>query len=264
MKKYLIIFTNSINEYFAFRVNFILWRLRFIISVIMTYFLWESVFLKNKYVLGYDKTRILTYILLTIILNGIIFSTRTYEIAADINYGSLSKYLIKPINYFKFYIFRDLSDKFINTLCSIIEFFSFLLFLKPVILFQQDFFTLLNFSGFILLAICLFFEISLILSFFGFWSNETWAPRFLFSILVAFLSGNYFPLDIFPSFVYEILQISPFPYLIYYPLKIYLGEIKGYALISGFFIEISWIFILYILLKIIWRKGLMNYTSEGQ
>src|SRR3989344_1340449 len=254
MSKYWISLINSISEYFAYRLNFFLWRLRVVIGILITYFLWQAVFQNQNNVFGYSKTGMLTYILLITFLQGLVLSTQTHKIAFEINSGDLSNILIKPINFFGFNIARDLSDKIINTIFSFIELFFLYVVLKPPVIVQTNLFWLTLFIFTAFLAAFLYFEINILLSFIGFWSKETWAPRFIFSILVTFLAGTYFPLDIFPNPIYNILQYLPFTYIIFFPLKIYLGGAQNAFIIKGLIIILFWILILGYFLHYFWLK----------
>src|SRR3972149_583046 len=138
MSKYTRVYNNSFSEYLAYRLNFILWRIRGIGMVLISYFLWLSVYANHTQVFGYGKANMLTYILLITFLQGIVLSTQTHKIASEINTGDLSNYLIRPINYFWFNFFRDLSDKTINTFFSLIEISLFIVFLSPPIFFQKN------------------------------------------------------------------------------------------------------------------------------
>lgn len=264
MKKYLYVVRNTILEFLAYRLNFLLWRVRAVVSILITYFLWKSVFMTNKMVLGYSETRMLTYIIVMITLSGIVFSTQTQRVAAEINQGELSNFLIRPINFFKFNFAREAADKIVNCFFSLVETFLLILILKPSVIVQTDLNYLLFFLMAVILSSFLYFEISMILSFIGFWSHEVWAPRFLFFILVSFLAGTYFPLDIFPSFIYNFLKLLPFTYLIFFPLKVYLGEVSYWQLWSGIFITVFWVIYLLIFMMFLWKKGLKAYTSEGR
>lgn len=264
MKKYLTVINISLQEYFTYRLNFILWRVRVIVSILISYFLWLAVFSQSVQVFGYRENQMLTYILFTIFINGIVFSSQSFRVAEEINSGMLSKYLIRPINYFAYNFSRDFSDKLINTFFSLFEFLLLLFLLKPPIVLQTNPLWLALFVQSIIFAAILYFEISLLISFIGFWSNEIWAPRFLFFILISFLAGNYFPLDIFPSVIYKTLEFLPFTYLLFYPLKIYLGQASMYFVLKGFIVVSFWLVLLFFFLKRLWRKGLKAYTAEGQ
>lgn len=263
MKKYLIIINNSLQEYFTFRLNFLLWRIRVIVSVLITYFLWLSVYQSENTFFGYSKSHMLTYVLVSLFINGIVFSTQTFQIATEINTGSLSNFLIRPVNYFYYNFARDIADKIVNGFFSTLEFILLIFILNPPIILVKNPLNLIIFFLFILCASILYFELNVILSFIGFWSHDTWAPRFLFFILITFLAGNYFPLDILPTQIYNILKFLPFSYLLYYPLTIYLGQLKP-EIIFNFVVVIIWIIILNLIVKSLWKKGLKVYTAEGQ
>lgn len=263
MKKYFKVFSNCLQNYSAYRLNFILWRVRVILSILITFYLWLAVYSGTRIAFGYQKTQMLTYVLLTLFINGIVFSTQTFKIAEEINFGSLSNFLIKPLSYFLYNLARDLSDKFINIFFSIFEFIILIYLLKPEIFMQTDPFIISLFCLAIVTASVLYFEIGILLSFIGFWSNETWAPRFLFFILVSFLSGMYFPLDILPRGIFQILSYMPFSYLVYFPLKIFLGQLNNNLIIEGMIISFFWMLVFYLLLKVLWHKGLKTYSAEG-
>lgn len=263
MKKYLQVFNNCLQNYSAYRLNFILWRVRVILTILIIFYLWLAVYSGTSTAFGYRKIEMLTYVLLTLFINGIVFSTQTFKIAEEINFGTLSNFLIKPVSYFLYNLARDLADKFLNIFFSVIEFIILIYLIRPEIFIQTDPFIIAIFCLSVISASVLYFEIGVLLSFIGFWSNETWAPRFLFFILVSFLSGMYFPLDIMPRLIFEILSYLPFTYLVYFPLKIFLGHLSNHHMFEGLIISFIWMLIFYLLLKILWNKGLKTYTAEG-
>jgi len=264
MKKYLLVTNLSLQEYFVYRLNFILWRVRVVVSILISYFLWSTVYQNTKVIFGYGQSQMLTYILLTIFINGIVLSTQTSRVAEEINRGSLSNFLVRPIDYFSYNLSRDMADKIVNTFFSVFEFIILLVILNPPVVLQTNVYLLLLFALTAILAGILYFEISMLLSFIGFWSHETWAPRFLFFIIVAFLAGNYFPLDIVPPSIFKILEILPFTYLVFFPLKIYLGNVSTFFIIKGIITTGIWIVLLYLIMKWVWIRGLKTYTAVGQ
>lgn len=264
MKKYLYVLRNTILEFLAYRLNFLLWRVRAVVSILITYFLWKSVFMTGRMILGYSESRMLTYIIVMITLSSIVFSTQTQRVANEINQGDLGNFLIRPINFFKFNFAREAADKIVNSFFSLAETFLLILILKPSVIIQTDVNYLLLFFAAVILSTILYFEISMILSFIGFWTHEVWAPRFLFFILVSFLAGTYFPLDIFPGIIYNFLKLLPFTYLIFFPLKVYLGELNYWQIWDGFFITMFWVINLLIFMIYLWKKGLKSYTGEGR
>lgn len=263
MKKYLFVLKNTWDETLTYRINFIMWRVRMIVFLISLYFLWLAVMPSEGTLFGYTKQFMITYILGTSLLSAIIQSTRSHVIADEINFGTLSHFLIRPINYFYYWFARDLGDKAINIVFSIFELTILFLLLRPPFFIQTDISYIFPFIISILLAVVLYFLFSLLLSFIGFWSAEVWAPRFIFFAVSSFLAGGYFPLDILPTPLFEFFTFLPFGYILYFPLKVYLGQLPLLQIYTGLAISTFWVFSLYIFAKYVWTRGLRIYTAQG-
>ena len=206
----------------------------------------------------------LTYILLSQIVSTFIFSTKTQEVGDLIYTGNLSNWLTKPINMFQFLSARDIADKALNLLFSIVEVSLILIVFHPPIFISGNIFTFSTFLGALIVGIIMYFMISFLLSLVSFWTQESWAHRFLFFVISDFLAGGLFPLDILPQAIYKFVLLLPFPYMMYFPLKIYVGGLKSPEIISGFIISFCWLIIFYFGYKFLWKKGLKLYTAEGR
>ena len=53
MKKYWSIFTITFQEYFAYRLNMIMWRIRQIFVFLIPFFIWKSVLGQGGEIYGY-------------------------------------------------------------------------------------------------------------------------------------------------------------------------------------------------------------------
>lgn len=246
-----------------YRVNFLMWRIRTVLQLLTVYFLWSILIPTNSSFLGYSHSEILTYLLGTTIVASIVFSTRTHEIGDNINSGDLSTFLLKPINYFLYWFARDFADKGFNLFFCLGELVILYALLRPPLFVQTDFLLIILFSMSIFFAVVLNFFIGSLLGLIGFWSPEVWAPRFIFFILLTFFAGALFPLDIFPKGIYQIFQLLPFSYLLYFPLKIYLGQLAFAQILNGFIVTGVWIILFYSFTRSVWLKGLRMYTALG-
>lgn len=267
MNKYLQIFKISFQQEFIYRLNFVMWRLRNVLQILLTFFLWDTVFTNKDIVLfGYDKSKILTYVFGLIVVRAFVLSSRTVDVSGEISRGDLSNYLVKPVSYFKYWLTRDLSSKGLNLIFAAFETLALYFILKPPFFIQTN---LVSFGGFLIsvtLAMFIFFVILFITSSVPFWIPEAgWGVNFLFiTIVVEFLSGVLFPLDILPEAVQKVLYLLPFPYLIFFPLEVYLGKITGFPMIRGILISSVWLVILFFVMKYIWGKGLKIYQAYGR
>lgn len=264
MNKYLIVAKNTWDETLTYRLNFVMWRVRNVFQLLTIYFLWSSILAQNTNLLGYSQSFMLTYILGTSLISSIAISSRSYGIGDEINSGNLSNFLIKPINYFFYWFAKDLGDKTMNILFSILELTIIFIFLHPPVFIQTNIFFIFLFIASLVIALILYFFFNILLGFIGFWSPEIWAPRFIFIILLNFFGGILFPLDILPKSVFYVLQGLPFTYILYFPLKIYLGQLSHIEIYRGLLISCIWIGFMYWIVKFIWIKGLRIYTAYGR
>jgi len=263
MKKYFQVAKNTWEESLAYRTSFIFYRIREFLQLISIYFIWFFVTDQYKEFFGYTQHTMLTYILVSVFVNDVVFATRTTAIAGEINQGILTNYLIRPISYIKYHFARDFGDKAFNLIFSLGELSIFFLIFHPPFILQTDIAKLFIFVLGLILALILHFFISVLIAFIGFWSNEVWGPRFIFYQVVFFLSGSLFPLDILPKSLFYIFRFSPFTYLTYFPTKLYGGQLQAAEIIEGFVIMIMWIIFMQRIVQYFWRKGLLAYTAQG-
>lgn len=263
MGKYLAIFNISWQNEFVYRLNFILWRFRMVLQLLMAYFIWSTVFKNQNSIFGYTQKTIITYILIASFTRAIIFSSRLMDVAKHINEGGIINFLVKPQRIIDFYFARDLADKTLNVLFSIFEILLILIIFKPPIILQSDIGTLFLFALSFILGIIIFFSIGLMFGLLTFWLENIWGIYFLFFILIDALGGGLFPIDVLPQSLSRILLLTPFPYLLYFPVKVYLGSLDTNQLISGFSISFFWVIFCVFLMKKVLNAGLRNYTAVG-
>jgi len=127
---------------------------------------------------------------------------------------------------------------------------------------QSDISAILFFLLSLLMAILIYFYINIIFGSLAFWSRDVWAPRFLLMVIMEFATGAMFPLDMLPDIGRKLALLTPFPYLLYVPMKIYLGQDSHIALSLG--LAFGWLILLWYLTRRIWQKGLKLYEAEGR
>lgn len=267
MRKFFKILGISFHQEFTYRLNFVMWRVRNVMQVLVFFFLWSSVFQNtNINYFGYNKEKIIAYAFILILVRAIVMSSRSVDVAGIISNGELSNYLLKPINFFKYWLTRDISSKILNISFSFLEITILFLILKPEIFIQTNSIQILLFISSLVIACLIFFSISMLTSFVPFWIPEiAWGAQFLVIVIfVEFLSGAFFPLDIFPLFLQNILKITPFPYLVFVPIKTYLGTETLQVTLISLLIGLIWSLILLGITKKVWQKGLKVYEAVGR
>ena len=245
-----------------YKINFLLMMVvPVVVFFAIKYNLWNSIYASNlqKEIQGYTLSKMIEYQFWILIFDLFIRSHFFSEnISSDIRLGKISAFLLYPFSFISYQLSLFFSDKliqfFIGSFFFSIVLFSGWLSAPPLL-------SLLK-AGVFILMICLFwFFVQMGLGFVSFWLEETWSLNVSVRFISAFLSGSIIPLDLFPKAFADMLLWTPFPYLIYFPVKILMGD----PVSSSFcFIVLSiWIVILFFVTKWIWKKGLDLYTGAG-
>ncbi len=264
MRKYWQIFKINFQEYLVYRLNFILWRFRSFVLFLTLLLFWLAIYGDNNDLLGYQKSQMIAYMIGFAFLRSIVLATTTGDLAGQIKSGDLTQLIIRPMKMLPFWFISDLVDKAFNFGFMVVEVGLVLFLLKSPFYFPQKIETYFFFLILVLLAVLLNYFINFLLSIFAFWTEDVWATRWLFAvILLQFFAGAYFPLDILPAWLTKIIYLTPFPYLIFFPLKVWLEQVSGVMILKTIFICGLWTALAYWLAKFLWRKGIKNYGAYG-
>lgn len=267
MEKYIKVFKISIKQELAYRLNFFMWRIRNIFQIFLVFFLWDSIFDQpGKSLFGYDRERILTYVFGLLIIRAIVLTSRAMDVSGQVARGDISNLFLKPVGFFKYWLTRDVSSKSINLTFAFFEGVVLYLILKPPLFFQTNTLYLLYFLLSLVFSFFLFFLIVMANSSIPFWVPEAaWSANFvIISVVTEFLSGAIFPLDVLPTFLQEFLSYTPFPYLVFFPIQIYLGSISYAYAFKGILVSGVWLVLIYLLVRKLWSKGLRVYQAQGR
>jgi len=263
MRKYWFVFSIYWQEGLSQRASFFMERFRALVVLVSFYYFWSALLKDRTSFAGYNYSQMITYVLGMNILRGLVFASRTYEIAGEINHGRLSGYLLKPVNFCLYTFFRDLSEKSINLVSAIIEVSGLALLFHLKIQWPHQATSWLLFLLAITGATVLYFFLSFIVGCWGFWTAESGGPRFLLELILEFTAGAFFPLDVLPRAFQDILKLFPSPYLVFFPLHVFLEKLNTAQIINGFLMEGFWILALGGLAWLVWDKGVSAYGAEG-
>ena len=245
----------------AYKLNFFLQVLGpALIFFFVKYSLWKTIFVSSdeSTIQGYTFSAMITYHIWSFVVSQIGQGHTAMNLAVDIRMGRISSYLIYPFNFWEFHTASFIGFQVIQLFISCV---TLGIFLATGILETITF--LHFFSG---IAACLYvsifwYTLQYLTGILGFWLEETWIIRVSLQVVTVFLSGAVFPLDFFPELWQQILNYTPFPYLTYYPIKIFMGH--DVNMLSFFGTLGSWFAFILIVTMIVWKRGIRNYTAAG-
>ena len=246
----------------TYKINFLLMMVvPVVVFFAIKYNLWNSIYASNpqKEIQGYTLSKMIEYQFWILIFDLFVRSHFFSEnISSDIRLGRISAFLMYPFSFISYQMTLFFSDKliqfFIGSFCFLLVLLSGWLTVPALALLLK--------AGLFILMICLFwFFVQLCLGFIAFWLEETWSLNVSVRFISAFFSGSIIPLDLFPKALSDILLWTPFPYLIYFPVKILMGD--PVSSLFCFIVLFVWIAILFFFTKWFWHKGLNLYTGAG-
>lgn len=263
MKKYLTVFKIIWQEAFQYRANTLMFLISVLLPLLALVYFWLTVYGEGNQIGNYSLVGMLSYFVMGRLLELLERSTLSWEMAEEIRLGNLSNYLLKPISYFKYWLFSHLATKTFEAIFIVPIILILLFSFRKYLYLPQNNFTLIIFVFSIIGAIILSFLIFYLLGLFALWTKEVGGFLFVTHLITGFLSGRFLPLDLFPFWFNQVTRFLPFPYFLFFPISIYLEKLKTFELAVGFISQTVWILIFYLIIKWAWFKGIKHYEAVG-
>ena len=238
-------------------------RVRSLTLILSLYFLWNSLLSDpTKGFLGYSHSQMMTYVLGLALLRALVITSRAFELTWEIAQGRLSHLLMRPMDLFAYQLSLDLSDKAVRVASAALE-VAVLAYIFDAPLFVAHPASALLAGVSVTLSVLLYFFIGLCMASSGFWSSESVGFLWAAGLLIEFASGAFFPLDVLPDTLAHALRLLPFPYLVYFPLNVYLERFSDAEIAQGLILQSFWVVGCWLAARWIWRIGIKSYQAEG-
>ena len=257
MKKYLKISINQSLISMQYRFNVITKFLIYLISFFITYFLWINIYKSsNTEIIGnYTKNQMIVYILIVSFMHYIYEFSSINRLGNLVYNGSLSFLLIKPINF----VLEEFFYYIGNRIAILLSFIGIITIAKLFGYIQYYILTVIL----ILLLFIMYFYLVYFISTFGFWIIETWPLIGLFNGIFYILSGSFFPLDLLPKWIFNILKYNPFGIVGYGLTKALQSSLTVKEIYLYIFYTIIWSISFRFLFILFLKKGFKTYEGMG-
>jgi ABC-2 type transport system permease protein len=267
MKKYWHVLNIGIQNNLTYRFNFLARTVFGLVPLMAVLYLWRTIYAgkaPGALVGAYTLAGMISYYLLTTVVDALTaVNEDDWQIAADIKDGNISQFLLKPIDYLTFRLCLFFSGRLTYLAVAAVPLAVFIFCLRRYFVLPADGTALGCFLVSVVLTALLQFFMSYTMAMLAFWVLEV--STFIF-ILFAFeyiASGHLFPLDILPPGLERVLDFTPFPYQLYFPVSIYMGKVVGAGLVQGLAVQAFWVAAAYGLARFAWRRGIKKYSAVG-
>ncbi len=224
--------------------------------------LWVAIFssVGSETIAGFPRENYLAYVLWASFV-GRVTSNWMYEfnMIEAIESGQINGMLIRPVSFFETYFSQFLGYK------SATIFFSFAFPALAAMAFQLPLIWT-RIPG--MLAIILFYLVfvhlmSFCIACLAFRLNKVWSFTVAKNLALWMLTGELFPLDLFPSPWKEWMIALPFANAVYVPVGYVTGRVGTETLLQGFVSVAVGIVTLGLVARWMWRSGLRSYVGTG-
>lgn len=240
-----------------YRAEMFLWVLAGSLPLILMG-VWGEVSKGGAFTLGQGE--FVRYFLAVFLARQLTFVWVIWEFEELVITGRLSPLLLQPLNPIWRFVLAHLTERFARFPFALaIVSLGFLLY--PSALFVPRLLDVLGFALALTVSFWVRFLLQYAFSMLTFWSERASAVEDLWFGMHLFLSGLIAPLDVYPPLLRTIAELTPFPYLIYFPARVLLGQAppigQAAAVLSawgGASLALYWY---------LWKKGLRRYSAMG-
>jgi ABC-2 type transport system permease protein len=184
-----------------------------------------------------------------------------YEFERQVVTGELTPWLLQPMDPAWRHVARHVSER-LTRIPFLIVILAVFFILVPSARFVPGLVDIVKGSVLIVLAFALRFLMQYTFALLAFWTERASSIENLWFLIYMFLGGMMAPLDVYPEGVKQVADWTPFPYLVYYPAHILLGDASGSFWQSILAIS-AWLLVFYVINRWLWRKALKHYSAMG-
>ena len=240
-----------------YRAELILWALSGSLPFILMG-VWSKAATQGSF--GLSAIEFTRYFLASYLIRQLTVVWVIWDFEKEISEGTLAFRLLQPLDPVWHHVWSHLGER-----CARVPFVAmiialFFLIYPNAIWFPSLPTTLL----FLVSALCAFslqFLIQYTLAMCAFWTEKASAIQDLWYIMHFFCSGAVAPIAIFPEAVQNIILFLPFPYIINFPASILVGLPVNLG--QGFGMIFAWMAVFLVINRILWRKGLKQFSGMG-
>jgi len=223
MKKYFIIFKNSVQTNLAYRFNTFTSFLTEGVFLIVLLYLWTSIYRQGGHIGAYSLAGLVMYFVLSRFVALItMYDDTAKKMNEEISEGGAINYFLKPLNY----LHKEYAYK-LGTVAYRIVLYSLILFLILLVLHRLSLSGIISslpelifFFAVLMIGITINFLIFFIVGLLSFHFDRIQGLNFTIITFASLFSGNMVPLDLFPKYLFWLGNFLPFKFVVFIPISI--------------------------------------------
>lgn len=262
--KYFSAFTIGLKVGLTYRAEMLLWSIIDGMPLIYMLLLWHHAIPAGSSISGFTQNTIITYYLIGFIIRQLTGSHFEDFIIDEIQKGTFSTFLLKPISIKLFFFYNEMAWRVMTLFTSVLPIILAIFLINSSFLPQLDFIRSLGLLALMFLAYSLETIFSLLVASMGFIFENAKSFMHLRWISNMLFSGILIPFEFMPPFLRSISLFLPFRFRQYVPVQLFIRQNIGpYVLIQLLYAAL-WLVVLVVFLKFVWSKSIKKFTAVGQ
>lgn len=261
LRKWWAIFSIYFQDGLAYRASGLIWLTTDLVTAVTMPLVWASA-AQGGAIKGFTSSDFVLYYLAMLLLTSFVTSHIMWDLAMEIKEGQFSVMLVRPISFFQYTFFRNLSWRILRPILFA-PMFLLLLWGYRGYLAGAHVFLGWQFWVALLLGHLLSFTFVVMMSMLALFVQEATSIFELYYIPMLFLSGQLFPVGVLPDWAKTLTKLFPFYFTTGAPTEILIGRLTGPAMIGALWWQLGWCLCTYIAARLLWKKGLRYYTGVG-
>lgn len=267
LKRYFIFSKSGIQTTLAYRGQVALWFLGGVINAVLMGLLWWAIFSfsESDTVSGFTFPQMMMYVLLSTIVGEVTFSESMSSITDEVRYGTIGMRLMKPINYRAQLAFTGLGSFVARALIVGIPMtlVGTLVMVYGFGLGGITWYNILLFLPACFLAMLLNDAIDFLFGQLAFRTQAMFGVHSMSKVILGFLSGAMVPLAFFPMWAQTALMYTPFPSIMSFPVRLFLGQLAWADVAVGFGIAAAWTVLLNVIGLLLYKTSVRKVVVFG-
>lgn len=259
---YLTFCRKTLMEMSQYRANLAIWILSLIVEPIIYMSIWTTIAQQQGgSVQGITAGEFAAYYITWMLARHFAVTLAPDAVGWRVRSGQFSALLMRPVHPIHADIGENIGYKLVALPIILLAMLGLALVFPPT--FNLQWWTVLAFIPAMILAFLIRFLSHWILGLVAFWITRANAVHGMFFVAEIFLTGRLAPLDLLPGWIITLASVLPFRWMVSFPVEVLLGRIAPQDLWIGFGAQLIWLVLMVLLLKVVWKAGIKQYSAVG-
>ncbi len=254
-----------LQEAVQYRSESFIWFLFDVIGPLVMILMWRSAYGPSDQFGGYTENQMMLYYVGMMSLRTLLNVHPEWEISQEIRTSEFSKHLLRPLGFNQYHLMGEAAWKLLRMIYLLPVVGIFLIWLGPVVLSAVGLTRemAIPFFGSLVLGYFLNYYIKVTLGLVAFWMTESVGVFNFFFLIQLLFEGTVIPLDLMPELVQRIGEFLPFRYFYFLSMSILQGKLDAPTAFQEIFTQFAWCIGAYLIMRIVFRMGVRNYSAVG-